>query len=154
MIRPVLIGAASALMTMLALTSHAQQTAATASNAAPVRSNEQLMASLSTSLTRFTQQGGETLYSTICQGCHMPNGQGANTGAGFFPDLRRNPRLVASDHPVSVVMNGLHGMQPFGSALDDQQIADVVNYVRTHFGNKYTDEVTAKSVADLRPPVK
>jgi mono/diheme cytochrome c family protein len=34
--------------------------------------------------------------------------------------------------------------------LDDQQIADVVNYVRTHFGNKYRDKVKPADVKALR----
>ena len=33
--------------------------------------------------------------------------------------------------------------------LDDRQIAAVVNYVRSHFGNRYTDEVSAADVAAL-----
>jgi len=33
--------------------------------------------------------------------------------------------------------------------MDDQQIAAVVNYVRTHFGNQYPDTVTAEEVRVL-----
>lgn len=51
-------------------------------------------------------------------------------------------------------MNGLNGMPPFGHQLNDQQIADVVNYVRTHFGNQYADAVTAQSVTAMRPVAK
>ena len=28
-------------------------------------------------------------------------------------------------------------MPPLGQMMSDQQVADVVNYVRTHFGNSY-----------------
>ena len=38
-------------------------------------------------------------------------------------------------------------MPPFGELLTDQQVAAVVNFVRTHFGNDFPDEVTA---ADAR----
>lgn len=98
----------------------------------------------------FTQQGGEALYRGICQACHMEGGQGASSGAGFFPDLRRNARLAAGAYPALVVLNGLHGMPPFGQQLDDSQVADVVNYVRTNFGNAYADAVTPHAVAALR----
>jgi mono/diheme cytochrome c family protein len=44
-------------------------------------------------------------------------------------------------------------MDGFGAAyLSDQQIADVVNYVRGHFGNKYKDKVTASQIAGLPHP--
>jgi hypothetical protein len=51
-------------------------------------------------------------------------------------------------HPASVVMNGLHGMPSFASKLSDEQIADVVNYVRSNFGNQYPDKLSA---ADVKP---
>ncbi|WP_313312786.1 cytochrome c [Pulveribacter sp.] len=104
----------------------------------------------SPSSERFAQQGGERLYQSICQGCHMPQGQGAK-GAGFYPALAKNARLATGAYPTYVVLNGLHGMPPFAQRLDDQQIADVVNYVRTHFGNSYQDAVTAQDVKKQRP---
>ena len=158
MIKPALIGAvgAVAVLMLAACAQHgsAPQGTAAAPDAAPALSNAQLVASFSTTPARFTQQGGETLYRSICQGCHMPGGQGANAGAGFFPDLRSNQKFAAGAYPVLVVMNGLNGMPPFGHQLNDQQIADVVNYVRTHFGNQYADAVTAQSVTAMRPVAK
>ncbi|MFT3780024.1 MAG: cytochrome c [Ottowia sp.] len=111
-------------------------------------------AAFSASNARFTQQGGETLYRSICQGCHMPGGEGAYSGAGFFPDLRKNTRLAAAPYGALVVLNGLHGMPPFGAWLDDQQVADVVNYIRTAFGNQYSDALSPQAVAGLRTPTK
>ena len=40
-----------------------------------------------------SSSGGEAVYSTICQGCHMPGGTGAE-GAGHYPKLAGNPALV------------------------------------------------------------
>ena len=34
--------------------------------------------------------------------------------------------------------------------MSDAQVADVINYVRTHFGNSYTDAVSAADVAAAR----
>jgi mono/diheme cytochrome c family protein len=46
-----------------------------------------------------------------------------------------------------------NGEEIFGAAtLSDQQIADVVNYVRGHFGNTYKGKVTASQVAELPHP--
>jgi mono/diheme cytochrome c family protein len=95
---------------------------------------------------RFMPQSGEALYADICQGCHMPGGVGA-VGAGAYPALAKNPKLASAGYPVFLVINGRKGMPPFGKLLTDQQIAAVVNYVRTHFGNDFPDEVTA---ADAR----
>ena len=43
-------------------------------------------------------------------------------------------------------------MPSFASTLDGAQVAAVVTYVRSHFGNAYGDEVSAEQVAKLRPP--
>ncbi len=97
----------------------------------------------------FDEATGETLYAGICQGCHMPNGQGA-AGAGRYPALAKNPKLEASGYPVTMVLRGLNGMPPFAERLTDAQVAQVVNYVRTHFGNSYTDAVKPEDVKALR----
>lgn len=108
----------------------------------------------------ITTQGGEALYREVCQACHMPDAKGA-AGAGAYPSLAANPKLAAKTYPVLVVVNGLRAMPSFGSLLSDRQIADVVNYTRSHFGNRYTDAVTPDEVQALRskssddkPPVE
>ena len=95
------------------------------------------------------QQGGEALYKGICQDCHMPDGRGAE-GAGHYPALAKNPKLEEPGYPLSVVMSGLKSMPAFGNALNDQQVADVVNYIRTHFGNAYKNPVKPEDVKNAR----
>ena len=97
----------------------------------------------------FDEQTGEALYQGICQGCHMPNGQGA-AGAGRYPALAKNPKLEASGYPVTMVLKGFNGMPTFADRLTDAQIAQVVNYVRTHFGNSYADAVKPEDVKASR----
>ena len=99
--------------------------------------------------SQFPQQGGEALYKGICQDCHMPDGRGA-VGAGQYPALAKNPKLAEPGYPISVVTQGLKSMPAFGVAMSDQQIADVVNYVRTHFGNAYKDTVKPEDVKNAR----
>ena len=41
-------------------------------------------------------------------------------------------------------------MPPLGRMMSDEQVADVVNYVRTHFGNSYTDAVSPSQAAAAR----
>ena len=98
---------------------------------------------------RFLQQDGAALYRGICQGCHMPDAKGA-VGAGRYPALAGNTKLEASGYPLFIVLNGQKGMPGFGAWLDDAQVAAVVNYVRTHFGNDYQDSVSPDDVKALR----
>jgi mono/diheme cytochrome c family protein len=102
------------------------------------------------SAQRFMQRDGEVIYRTVCQGCHMPNAQGA-VGAGAYPALANDPKLAEAEYPVLVVVNGSKGMPPFGKLLDDEQVAAVVNYVRSHFGNPYPDSVSPADVGSARP---
>jgi mono/diheme cytochrome c family protein len=106
--------------------------------------------------------GGAEIYSHICQGCHMPRGQGA-VGAGHYPKLAGDPALASWEYVALTVLRGRNGMPSFGDPaggemapfvahLSDQQIADVVNYIRGHFGNTYKDRVTASQVAGLPHP--
>ncbi len=99
---------------------------------------------------RFTEANGEQLFVSICQGCHMPDGNGA-TGAGNYPALTSDKHLESSGYPVYVVVRGQRAMPPIGSMMSDDQVAAVVNYVRTHFGNQYRDAVTAEDVRRVRP---
>jgi len=100
-------------------------------------------------LGKFSQQSGEDLFHNVCQGCHMPDAKGA-IGAGAYPALAANPRLAAAVYPLTVVLHGQRAMPPFAAQLDDQQVANVLNYVRTHFGNRYKDKITPAAVAARR----
>jgi mono/diheme cytochrome c family protein len=99
---------------------------------------------------RFTEQTGEDLFASACQGCHMPDGQGA-AGAGIYPSLSKDSHLESSGYPVHVVVRGQKAMPPVGAMMSDDQVAAVVNYLRTHFGNQYNDAVTAEDVKRVRP---
>jgi mono/diheme cytochrome c family protein len=97
----------------------------------------------------FAMQGGEAVYRGVCQGCHMADAKGA-TGAGSYPALANNPRLAEPGYVVAIVMNGHKGMPAFRGHFTDSQVADVVNYVRTHFGNRFKGEVKPADVQALR----
>ena len=97
----------------------------------------------------FTAQTGEGVYSTLCQGCHMADGKGA-AGAGIYPSLAGDSHLEAAGYPVAIVVNGQRAMPAFGAMMGDDQVAAVVNYLRTHFGNSYQDAVTSEDVKSAR----
>jgi len=97
----------------------------------------------------YSFQGGAAVYSHVCQACHMADAKGA-VGAGAFPALANNPKLAESGYPVSVILHGQKAMMPLGNLLTDQQVADVVNYIRGNFGNRYKGAVTAADVKAAR----
>jgi len=99
---------------------------------------------------RFTETTGEELFASACQACHMPDGKGA-VGAGTYPSLAQDSKLEAGGYPVHVVVRGQRAMPPVGAMMSDAQVAAVVNYVRTHFGNQYSDAVSADDVKLVRP---
>jgi mono/diheme cytochrome c family protein len=98
---------------------------------------------------RFVEMTGEELFANVCQGCHMPDAAGA-AGAGAYPSLIANRNLATSSYAVHLVVNGRRGMPAFGDMMTDGQVAAVVNYLRSHFGNSYTDPVTAGEVKEAR----
>jgi mono/diheme cytochrome c family protein len=117
---------------------------------------------LFTSRATLGSLSGAQIYDHICQGCHMPAGQGA-VGAGAYPKLAANKNFVSWRFVALTVLDGRNGMPPFGfpagqgmdsgpAHLSDAQIADVVNYVRSHFGNAYKAEVTAEEISALPHP--
>ena len=117
---------------------------------------------LFTSRAAIGSLNGEQIYAHICQGCHMPRGEGA-VGAGSYPKLAANKNFASWAFVAVTVLDGRNGMPPFGfpvgrgmdsgpAHLSDAQIADVVNYVRSHFGNAYKADVTAAQIAALPHP--
>jgi mono/diheme cytochrome c family protein len=102
---------------------------------------------------------GRQIFEKVCQGCHMPEGRGA-VGAGHYPALAKDHTLVSRQYMALTILMGRRNMPAFGAkhaigfggppaTLSEEQIAAVINYVRTHFGNRYTDSITAAEVAAL-----
>ena len=88
---------------------------------------------------------GARLYDQRCAYCHGDAGQGV---PGAFPPLAGN-RAVNLETPVNLIQMVRRGgylpatagnprpfgMPPFGHVLDDNEIADVLTYVRSAWGN-------------------
>jgi mono/diheme cytochrome c family protein len=90
-------------------------------------------------------QSGEQVYRQICQACHMANGMGG-AGAATIPALANNPRLQVAQYPIDMVVHGRGAMPSFTDTLSPAQVAAVVAYVRTSFGNHYAAPVTEAEV--------
>lgn len=114
--------------------------------ASPVMAQDSVMF---TDPSKLTQTSGEDIYNAICSGCHMPEGEGA-VGAGQYPALADNANLETASYPIYLIIHGQKAMPPLGGVLSDDQIAAVVGYIRTNFGNEYAEPVTAEEVAGAR----
>jgi mono/diheme cytochrome c family protein len=98
---------------------------------------------------QFTEQGGADLFSNVCAACHQPDAKGA-TGAAAYPPLAGDRKLASADFMLNVLFSGLKGMPPLGQMMSDEQIVDIVDYVRTHFGNNYPSAVSVAQVSAAR----
>jgi mono/diheme cytochrome c family protein len=98
---------------------------------------------------------GAALYMDYCGGCHQATGAGI---AGAVSPLAGNRAVVAPDpgNILQVVVLGIPAqfkyapMPSFAAKLNDQQIADIANYVRSSWGNTAPPNATAAMVAKLR----
>lgn len=91
------------------------------------------------------------LYEAACASCHMPDGQGARGAGAGYPALAGNPKMQRYEYVASFVLNGAGGMPSFRNHLTDEQVADVINFVRQDLNN-YTDPVNPASIRPLRRP--
>ena len=92
---------------------------------------------------------GAAVYIDNCAACHRTDGHGYTR---VFPALAGNP-VLQSDDPTSLIHIVLKGgtlpathtapstfiMPGFDWRLSDQEVADVVNFIRTSWGNKGSD---------------
>lgn len=97
-------------------------------------------------------KSGEETYRMVCQSCHMSDGKGAVGAGAGYPALAGNPRLAAAPYPIMLVLNGKGAMPWFSDTLSPAQVADVVTYIRTHFGNNFTGPVTPELVSGMAKP--
>lgn len=94
---------------------------------------------------KFKEVTGEQIFDSICKGCHMSDAAGAK-GAGYYPALAHDQKLYAAAYPIYVVVEGMGNMPAFKDYLSDEQIQNVVNYIRTNFGNDAKGDVSIEAV--------
>jgi mono/diheme cytochrome c family protein len=106
------------------------------------------------SASQTSANRGKQVFETTCITCHQKDG-------GGVPHL--NPPLIKTEYVlgdksrlIQIVLKGLNkpieiedetytNVMPAQSQLNDQQIADVLTYVRNNFGNK-ASAITAAQV--------
>jgi len=76
---------------------------------------------------------GKTLFAKNCAACHQVTGKGI---PGAFPALAGNAFVQGAPTEVAgVLLKGRGGMPDFSGSLDDAEIARVLSYVRSSWGN-------------------
>lgn len=102
--------------------------------------------------------GGAKIYQQYCSACHQMNGKGAS---GRFPPLIETDWVTGDkERLIKVLLNGMegslkiddevyNGAMPQHSFLKDKEIAQVLTYIRSSFGNE-ASEVMENEVQELR----
>jgi cytochrome c oxidase cbb3-type subunit 2 len=106
---------------------------------------------------------GAALYTANCSACHQASGEGL---PGAFPSLKDDAVVNKDDATkhIDVVLNGLHdarvsgvvyggAMPPFAATLSDTDIADLIDYERSSWGN-HGKPITAAQVSTERAKAK
>ena len=103
-------------------------------------------------------EAGEKIYKKLCLSCHQADGGGV---PNMSPPLIKTSFVLGDkENLIGIVLNGLKNvdindetynnpMPALGPVLKDQEIADVLTYVRNSFGNK-ASAVTAAEVKTVR----
>lgn len=101
---------------------------------------------------------GKTVYESTCLACHQANGSGV---PGMNPPLKKTKWVLGDKKTlINVVLKGMDeeievndetfdNVMPSFATLSDQEIADVLTYVRNSFGNK-ASQVKEAEVKKLR----
>jgi mono/diheme cytochrome c family protein len=113
----------------------------------------------SSSTSKASIARGEKIYTQYCLSCHQADGSGVPQ---LNPPLKNTAYVLGEESRlISILMNGFidgveingnsytNPMPPFGAGLKDEEIADVLTYVRNSFGNK-ASEISADQVRALR----
>ncbi len=94
---------------------------------------------------------GEEVYQDFCIQCHLGNGEGVSginpplaNSDYLFDDIDRSIRNIKYGLSGPIIVNGeKYNSVMINNGLDDEEIADVMNYILNSWGNK-TDEIVTK----------
>ncbi len=105
-----------------------------------------------------SMERGSEIYTDFCISCHLPNGEGVEN---VYPPLAKSDFLVKNrEASIRGIKFGQQGeitvngkiydgyMAPLG--LDDEEVADVMNYITNSWGNKNDKMITLEEVSNIK----
>ena len=100
---------------------------------------------------------GQEIYQDFCVQCHLSNGEGVS---GVFPPLKASDYLFEDiNRSIKGIKYGLKGEITVNDenydgvmvsqGLDNEEIADVMNYILNQWGNQSEEFITPQQVAEV-----
>ena len=100
---------------------------------------------------------GSEIYIDFCIRCHLANGEGVK---GTFPPLKKSDYLLNNiDKSIAGLKYGLKGKIEVNNiiyngiminqGLDNEEIADVMNYILNQWGNESKEIITPSRVSKV-----
>jgi len=109
---------------------------------------------------RQSMAEGKLIYDDFCVRCHLDNGKGED---GKNPPLANSDYLQDIDKTIQSIKFGLRGPIKVNGkiydsvmeyqGLDDEEIADVVNYILNSWGNKHEQIITEEKVSSINESI-
>ena len=106
-------------------------------------------------IDKQVMERGKKVYTQYCSPCHQTDGSGV---PGLNPPLEKTPHVLGNKSAlIKIILKGMNTHEEINGEtynnimaphnhLTDQQISDVLTYVRNSFGNK----ATAVTIADVK----
>lgn len=106
-------------------------------------------------------EDGSIIYGDFCIQCHGPLGKGLTEK---IPPLDQSDFLLNIDKSISIIKYGAQGTiivnnkeyignSMISQGLDDEEISDVLNYIKNNWSNSDKSQITTKDVGYIKKPI-
>tara|TARA_B100001094_G_scaffold127556_1_gene123509 strand:- start:213 stop:626 length:414 start_codon:yes stop_codon:yes gene_type:complete len=104
---------------------------------------------------------GQEIYQDFCIQCHLNSGEGVS---GVFPPLKSSDYLLNNIEKSiagikyglkgKIIVNGeIYNSVMLNQGLENEEIADVMNYILNEWGNSFKKQITAQYVIEIQKTV-
>ena len=104
---------------------------------------------------------GQEIYQDFCVQCHLNSGEGVS---GVFPPLKSSDYLLNNIEKSiagikyglkgKIIVNGeIYNSVMLNQGLENEEIADVMNYILNEWGNSFKKQITTQYVIEIQKTV-
>lgn len=104
---------------------------------------------------------GQEIYQDFCVQCHLNSGEGVSR---VFPPLKSSDYLLNNIEKSiagikyglkgKIIVNGeIYNSVMLNQGLENEEIADVMNYILNEWGNSFKKQITAQYVIEIQKTV-